>query len=47
MALLTAIEASRCQEGLAPCSKLGNRANRELKRLPCSINYDSKGGSSS
>lgn len=41
------IEASRFQEGLASSSKLVNRGNKELKRLSCSINYDSKGGSSS
>jgi hypothetical protein len=47
MAFLTAIEASCCQEGLAPSSKPGNRGNKELKSLSCSINYDFKGGSAS
>ena len=28
--------------GPGSISKLGNKANRELKRLECSINYDSK-----
>jgi hypothetical protein len=28
--------------GSGSISKLGNKANRELKRLKCSINYDSK-----
>lgn len=26
------------------CYKLVNRENRELKRLICSVNYDTKGG---
>lgn len=50
-ALFTAIEASRHQNGLADSpssiSKLGNRGQRELKRLACSINYDLKRGHSS
>jgi hypothetical protein len=50
-ALFTAIEARRHQNGLADSpssiSKLGNRGQRELKRLACSINYDLKRGHSS
>jgi hypothetical protein len=46
MAILTAIEASRSQKGSTSNSKLLDRGTRELKRLACSINYDSKGGSS-
>jgi hypothetical protein len=47
MAILTAIEASRSHQGSASSSKLGNKGSRELRRLECSINYDSKGESSS
>lgn len=47
MTLLTAIYVSLLREGSASSSKLVNRGNKELKRLSCSINYDSKGGSSS
>lgn len=43
MALLTAIEASHSQKESTSSSKLGNKENRELKKLSCSINYDSKG----
>jgi hypothetical protein len=43
----TAIEVSRCQEGSTLSSRLGNKGNKELKGLSCSINYDSKGGSAS
>jgi hypothetical protein len=47
MALLTTIDASHYQKESASRSKLGNRENRELKRLSCSISYDSKCDSSS
>jgi hypothetical protein len=47
MALLTAIEASCIRVDLASISRRVNRGNMELKRLVCSINYDSQGGSSS
>lgn len=46
MALPTAIEASHYKE-LVSSSKLGSIEKKELKRLSCSINYDSKGCSSS
>jgi hypothetical protein len=39
---LTIIEASRLPKGSGSISKLGNKGNRELKRLECSINYASK-----
>jgi hypothetical protein len=42
MAILTIIEASRLPKGSGSISKLGNKGNRELKRLECSINYASK-----
>jgi len=47
MALLTAIETSHNWGESVSNSKSANRGKRELKRLPCSINYDSMGGSSS
>jgi hypothetical protein len=47
MALVTTIEASHNQEGWASNSKSAIISKRELKRLSCSINYDSTGGSSS
>jgi hypothetical protein len=47
MALLTFIEASCSHKVSASSSKLGNKGSRELRRLECSINYDSKGESSS
>jgi hypothetical protein len=47
MALFTAIKASHNQEGWVSNSKTAFRSNRELKRLSCSINYDSTGGNSS
>lgn len=47
MALLTTIEVSHFQNESASGSKMVNKGNRELKILSCSINYDSKGGSSS
>jgi len=47
MTLLKAIEASRTQNGTAsssnPLSRSVNRRQQELKRLDCSMNYDSKG----
>lgn len=46
MALLIAIEVSCFQKVLGSHSKLVNKCNGELKRLKCSINYDSKGESS-
>lgn len=46
IALLTSIEVSHSQKESTSSSKLGNKENRELKRLSCSINYDSKGGNS-
>jgi hypothetical protein len=36
------IETGHPQVGSGSISKLGNKAKRELKRLKCSINYDSK-----
>ena len=47
MALFTAIKTSHNQEGWVSNSKTAFRCNRELKRLSCSINYDSTGGNSS
>lgn len=47
MALLAAIEASHHNEEWASNAKPDNNGKRELKRLSCSINYDSKCGSSS
>jgi hypothetical protein len=46
-ALPTTIETSRYHEGSASSCKLVNRGNRELKRLSCSIDYDSGGSSTS
>lgn len=46
MAILIAIEESRSQKGSTSNSKLVDRGISELKRSACSINYDSKGGSS-
>jgi len=50
MALFAAIEASRPQSDVGSLpdlsGKSGNRGNRELKRLVCSVNYDGKGGQS-
>jgi len=45
MALFTAIEVSHSHNESASSSKLVNKESRELKRLSCSINYDTKGGS--
>jgi hypothetical protein len=42
MAILTAIEAGRPQKVRGSFSNCGSKGNRELKRLECSINYDSK-----
>jgi hypothetical protein len=47
MAILIAIEASCTKKVLASNSKPRNKGSTELRRLECSINYDSKGGSSS
>jgi hypothetical protein len=51
LALHSAIEASKTQNGPAspssPISKSWNIRYRELKRLACFVNYDSKGGQSS
>jgi hypothetical protein len=47
MSLLTAIETSHNWGESVSNSKSANRGERELKRLLCSINYDSMGGSSS
>jgi hypothetical protein len=47
MALLTAIELGHCHKDLASSSKFVNKGNKEIKRLACSMNYDSKCGSSS
>lgn len=47
MTLLKAIEASRTQNGMTSSSSPLSRSmrrQRELKRLDCSSNYDSKGG---
>lgn len=45
LALLTAVEAGLSHSMLCSSSKLGGKENREFKRLSCSINNDSKGGS--
>lgn len=45
MALFTAIEAGHYKNETTSSSKMRNRKSRELKRLSCFINYDSKGGS--
>jgi hypothetical protein len=46
MTLLTAIkECIRCLEESTSLSKLGNKGNRELRRLESSNNYDPKGES--
>jgi hypothetical protein len=37
----------RLPKGSGSNSKLGNKGNRELNRLECSINYDSKSESAS
>jgi len=42
MAILIVIEAGRCHMVSVFTSKLGSKGNRDLKRLECSINYDSK-----
>jgi hypothetical protein len=42
LALLTTIEAVSPQKEPGSCSNVGNKGIRELKRLECSINYDSK-----
>jgi hypothetical protein len=47
MELLAAIEASHSQGEWVSNSKSAIGGKRELKRLSCSINYDSTGGSSS
>jgi hypothetical protein len=47
MALLTAIEVSNNCGGWVSISKSFNKGQRELKKLACSIHYDSMGGSSS
>jgi hypothetical protein len=49
LALLIAIEveAHRRQQGLVSSSKQRNKGSRELRSFKCSINYDSKGESSS
>jgi hypothetical protein len=46
MTLLTVIkECIRCLEESTSLSKLGNKGNRELRRLESSSNYDPKGES--
>lgn len=47
MALLTVIKASLSRMDSASISEWANRDNKELKRLDCSSNYDTKGRSSS
>lgn len=47
VALFTTIEANHSLKEPVSCSKLGNKESRELRRLSCSINYDSKSGSAS
>lgn len=47
MAFLITIEVSQFQKESTFNSKLANRGNIRLKRLACSINYDSKGVSAS
>lgn len=47
MALFTATKVSNNWGGLASKSKSVTRSKRELKRLSCSINYDSTYGNSS
>ncbi len=44
MASLTAVESGHSNNEFVSSSKLGNKENRELERLSCSSNYDSKGG---
>jgi len=46
MEILTAIETSCTQKVSASGSKPRKKGSRELRRLECSINYDSKGESS-
>jgi hypothetical protein len=47
MELFSAIEATRINRkggsGNKRGDKVGNRGNRELKRLECTVNYDAKG----
>lgn len=45
--MFLAIDASHSQNELASYSNFINKEGRELKRLTCSINYDTKGGSAS
>lgn len=47
MEILIAIEASCTKKVLASNYKPRNKGSTELRWLECSINYDSKGGSSS
>lgn len=42
MTILIVIETDHPQVVSGSISKLGNKGNRELKRLECSINYESK-----
>jgi hypothetical protein len=47
LALFTAIEASNSEQVSASCSSAGQKGNRELRSLVCSINYDAYNGSAS
>jgi hypothetical protein len=47
LSLLTAIDEEHCREELASLSNLGIKGSKELRNLECSINYDSRGESSS
>jgi hypothetical protein len=46
-AVFEAILAENDKKETVSCLKVGNKFNRELNRLSCSINYDARSGSTS
>jgi hypothetical protein len=47
LALLTYLEAERCNEVVGAMSGCGTKGKREVENLKCSINYDARGSCSS